>query len=83
MAPDEAVELGGWRNNSLAADNAPGAALDGVWVSAKLYAAVQRAQQQCPALGSWKLVAWKKQLLPPPGNPLKSRRGAPRFAPSC
>jgi hypothetical protein len=30
MAPDEAVELGGWRRNSLAADNAPGAALDGV-----------------------------------------------------
>jgi hypothetical protein len=30
MAPDEAVELGGWRNNSLVADNAPGVALDGV-----------------------------------------------------
>jgi hypothetical protein len=30
MAPDEAVELGGWRNNSLAADNAPRATLDGV-----------------------------------------------------
>ena len=30
MAPGEAVELGGWRSNSLAADNAPGAALDGV-----------------------------------------------------
>jgi hypothetical protein len=29
MAPGEAVELGGWRNNSLAADSAPGAALDG------------------------------------------------------
>jgi hypothetical protein len=28
MAPGEAVELGGWRNNSLAADRAPGAALD-------------------------------------------------------
>jgi hypothetical protein len=28
MAPGEAVELGGWRNNSLAADNAPGVALD-------------------------------------------------------
>jgi hypothetical protein len=28
--PDEAVELRGWRSNSLAADNAPGAALDGV-----------------------------------------------------
>jgi hypothetical protein len=30
MAPGEAVELGGYRNNSLAADNAPGDALDGV-----------------------------------------------------
>jgi hypothetical protein len=30
MAPGEAVELGGWRSNSLAADNAPGAALDRV-----------------------------------------------------
>jgi hypothetical protein len=30
MAPGEAVELGGLRSNSLAADNAPpGAALDG------------------------------------------------------
>jgi hypothetical protein len=28
MAPREAVELEGWRNNSLAADSAPGAALD-------------------------------------------------------
>jgi hypothetical protein len=31
MAPGEAVELGGCHSNSLAADNAPGAALDGVW----------------------------------------------------
>jgi hypothetical protein len=30
MAHGEAVELGGCRNNSLAADNAPGDALDGV-----------------------------------------------------
>jgi hypothetical protein len=28
MAPGEAMELGGWCNNSLAADSAPGAALD-------------------------------------------------------
>jgi hypothetical protein len=28
MALGEAMELGGWHNNSLAADNAPGAALD-------------------------------------------------------
>jgi hypothetical protein len=31
MAPGEAVELGGYRNNSLATDNTPGDALDGVW----------------------------------------------------
>jgi hypothetical protein len=31
MAPGEAMELGGCRNNSLTADNAPGVALDGVW----------------------------------------------------
>jgi hypothetical protein len=30
MAPGEATEHGGWRSNSLAADNTPGAALDGV-----------------------------------------------------
>jgi hypothetical protein len=30
MAPGEAVELGGCCSNSLATDNAPGAALDGV-----------------------------------------------------
>jgi hypothetical protein len=30
MAPGEAVELGGCCSNSLAADNAPGVALDGV-----------------------------------------------------
>jgi hypothetical protein len=28
MDPGEVVELGGWRNNSLAADKAPGTALD-------------------------------------------------------
>jgi hypothetical protein len=50
-------------------------------MSAQLYAAVQRAQQQCLALGGWEPMAWKKQLLPPPENPLKSRRGAQRFAP--
>jgi hypothetical protein len=31
MAPGEAVELGGCRNNSLADVNAPGVALDGAW----------------------------------------------------
>jgi hypothetical protein len=76
MAPSEAMELGGWRSNSLAANNA----LELSWVesgmSTQLYAAAQRAQQQCLALGGWQPVAWKKQLLPPPVNPLKSRCGA-------
>jgi hypothetical protein len=45
-------------------------------MSVQLYAAVQCAQQLCPALGDWEPVAWRKQLLPPPGNPLMSRRGA-------
>ena len=30
MAPGDAMELGGWRSNSLATDSAVGAALDGV-----------------------------------------------------
>jgi hypothetical protein len=34
-------------------------------MSVQQYAAVQRAQQQCPALGDWEHVAWRKQLLPP------------------
>jgi hypothetical protein len=34
MAPGEAVELGGWRSNSLAADKAPGVALDALDVCA-------------------------------------------------
>jgi hypothetical protein len=34
MAPGEAVELGGWHSNSLAADSAPGIALDALDVYA-------------------------------------------------
>jgi hypothetical protein len=34
MAPGEAVELGGWRSNSLAADSTPGATLDALDVCA-------------------------------------------------
>jgi hypothetical protein len=42
MAPGEAVELGWCRNNSLAANNAPGDALDGV---RDVCATVRHAQQ--------------------------------------
>jgi hypothetical protein len=43
MAPGDAVELGGCRNNSLAADNAPGDALHGV---RDVCTAVRCAQQE-------------------------------------
>jgi hypothetical protein len=33
--------------------------------------------------GDWELAVWRKQLLPPPQSPPKSRRGALRSAPSC
>jgi hypothetical protein len=83
MAPGEVVELGGvaatpWLLTTLPE---PPSTVSGMFV--QLYAVVQHAQQQCPTLGDWEPVAWKKHLLPPPRNPWKSRRGAQRFAPSC
>jgi hypothetical protein len=59
MAPGEAVELGGCRNNSLAAHNAPGDALDGVR-DACAAVWVRRAQQQCLALVDWEPAVWRK-----------------------
>jgi hypothetical protein len=53
--PGEAVELGGWRSNSLAADSAPGAALDALDVCAGV-----RCRAECTtaaAAGAWQLVA--------------------------
>jgi hypothetical protein len=76
MAPSEAVELGGWRNNSLAVDNTPGATLDGARTTVQECAAAQRAQQQHQAQGGWSFMARKMQLLPPLGRPRKPRRGA-------
>jgi hypothetical protein len=52
-------------------------------MSAQSCAVVWRAQQQCLAQGGWELAAWRKHPIPPPQNPLKSRHGAQRFAPSC
>jgi hypothetical protein len=52
-------------------------------VSVQPYDAVQHAQQRLLAQGGWELVVRMKQLLPPPRNPSKSRRGAQRSAPSC
>jgi hypothetical protein len=42
MAPGEAVELGGWRSNSLAADKAPGIALDALDVCAGVCCCAER-----------------------------------------
>jgi hypothetical protein len=83
MAPGEAMELGGGVSTPWPQTTPPKLPLTESGMSAQLYAVAQRAQQQRPALGGWEAVAWKKQLLPPPGNPPKSQHGAQRFAPSC
>jgi hypothetical protein len=54
MAPGEAVELGGWRSNSLAVDSAPGAALDALDVCAGV---CYRAECTAAAPGARRLVA--------------------------
>jgi hypothetical protein len=54
MAPGEAVELGGWRSNSLAPDSAPCAALDALDVCAGVCC---RAECTTAAPGAGRLVA--------------------------
>jgi hypothetical protein len=54
MAPDEAVELGGWRSNSLATDNAPGAALDALDICVGVCC---RVECTAAAPGAGRLVA--------------------------
>jgi hypothetical protein len=53
MAPGEAVELGGWRSNSLAADSAPSAALDALDVAGVCC----HAECTAAAAGAGRLVA--------------------------
>jgi hypothetical protein len=55
MAPGEAVELRGWRNNSLAADSAPRAALDALVDYAGVCCRVERSA--AAALGTGRLEA--------------------------
>jgi hypothetical protein len=83
MTPGEAMELGGGATTLWLPTTLPELSWGESGMSAQRYAAAQHARPQCLALDGWQPVAWKKQLLPPSGNPLKSRRGAPRFAPSC
>jgi hypothetical protein len=54
MAPGEAMELGGWRSNSLVADSAPGAALDALDVCAGVCCG---AECTTATLGAGRLVA--------------------------
>jgi hypothetical protein len=54
MALDKAVELGGWRNNYLAADSAPSAALDALDVCARVCCC---AECTAAAPGAGRLVA--------------------------
>jgi hypothetical protein len=76
MAPGEAVELEGWGSNSLAADNAPGAALDGVRDVCAVVCCCAACTTAVPGTGGCEPVARKKQLPPPPENPPKSRCSA-------
>jgi hypothetical protein len=55
MAPGEAVEPGGWRSNSLAADSAPGAALDVLDVCAGVCCRAECTAAAAPGAG--RLVA--------------------------
>jgi hypothetical protein len=55
MAPGKAVELGGWRNNSLAADSAPGTALDALDVCAGVCCRAKCTAAAAPGAG--RLVA--------------------------
>jgi hypothetical protein len=54
MAPGEAVELGGWRNNSLAADSAPGTALDSLDICAGVCCRAECTTVVAP--GAWRLA---------------------------
>jgi hypothetical protein len=54
MAPGEAVELGGWRSNSLAIDKAPDVAIDALDVCAGVCC---RAECTTTAPGAGRLVA--------------------------
>jgi hypothetical protein len=51
MAPGEAMELGGWHNNSLAADSAPGVALDALDVCAGVCCRIERPTTAAPGAG--------------------------------
>jgi hypothetical protein len=55
MAPGEAVELGGWRSNSLAIDSAPGGALDALDVCARVCCRAECTAAAAPGAG--RLVA--------------------------
>jgi hypothetical protein len=55
MAPSEAVELGGWHSNSLAADSAPGVALDALDVCTGVCYAAECTAAAAPGAG--RLVA--------------------------
>jgi hypothetical protein len=78
MAPGEAVELGGWRNTSLAADSAPGAALDALDVCAVVCCHIERTVAATPGVGRLEAHGVKRQLPPPWGSPLGRSRGARR-----
>jgi hypothetical protein len=76
MAPGEAVELGGCRNNSLAAINAPGVTLDGARDVCVVVCCRATCTTAVPGKGGWEPATWRKQPLPLPQTLPRSWYGA-------
>jgi hypothetical protein len=83
MAPGEAVDLGGWHNNSLAADSAPGTALDALDVCAGVCCRAECTVVVASGAGKLVAVVWKRQPLLPSRSPRARNHGARRCGPWC
>jgi hypothetical protein len=80
MAPDEGVELGGWRSNSLVVDNAPKAALDRVSDVCEVVCYCAACTAAVPGTGRLGTCGMEEAASSSTRSPPKSRRGAQRFA---
>jgi hypothetical protein len=83
MAPGEAMELGGCHNNSLAADNTPGDALEGVQDACAVVCCRAACTAVVPGTGRLGTCGVEEVASPSIAKSTESRRGAQRSAPSC
>jgi hypothetical protein len=83
MAPGEAVEFGGCRSNSLAANNAPGAALDGVYDVCAAVCCRAACTAAVPVTGRLGTCGVVETTSSSTRKSVEVSAGAQRFAPSC